>query len=136
MVSWLGLMKLIPKYTSGDCAANRFVMSNDFTDDKGQELFGKIGIEFADRSETPSTTDLLGFPAGIPRGQSVPGLQFADRVGTAEPLRQHADDRGIDIIDAIPQISKFGNGIGSIHHLARQTVRSIVVFRELSACRD
>jgi hypothetical protein len=65
---------------------------------------------------TPQTADLLGFPAGIARGQSVLRLQFADRAGTSEPLRQHVDDRGIDIIDAVPQVSKFANGINSIHH--------------------
>jgi hypothetical protein len=26
------------------------------------------------------------------------------------------DDRGIDIVDAVPQVAKFGNGIGRIHH--------------------
>jgi len=36
----------------------------------------------------------------------VLGLQFAERVGTPEPLGQHVDDRGIDIIDVIPQVSK------------------------------
>jgi hypothetical protein len=76
-------------------------MSDDFMNDEGQEFLGKVWVEFADRSETPQTTYLLGFPAGIARGQSVPGLQFADRVGTSEPLRQHVDDRSIDIIDAI-----------------------------------
>jgi hypothetical protein len=91
-------------------------MSNDFTNDKGQELLAKVWIEFADRREMPQTADLLRFPAGIARGQFVPGLKFADRVGTSEPLRQHVDDRGIDVIDAMPQVSKFGNGISSIHH--------------------
>jgi hypothetical protein len=57
-------------------------MSNDFTNDKGQELLGKAWVEFADCREMPQTADLLGFPPGIARGQSVPGLQFADRVGT------------------------------------------------------
>jgi hypothetical protein len=33
-------------------------------------------------------------------------LQFADRLGTPEPLRQQVNDRGIDIIDAVPQVSK------------------------------
>ena len=42
----------------------------------------------------PQTADLLGFPPGIAREQSVPALQFADRMGTSEPLRQHVDDRG------------------------------------------
>ena len=57
-------------------------MSNDFTNDKGQELLGKVWVEFADGREMPQTADLLGFPPGIARGKSVPGLQFADRVGT------------------------------------------------------
>ena len=114
-IAW-GLTKLIPKNTFGGCAPNRFVMSNDLTNDKGQELFGKVGIEFADCRKMPQTADLLGFPPGIAREQSVPGLQFADRMGTSEPLRQHVDDRGIDIIDAVPQLSKVGNGIRSVHH--------------------
>jgi hypothetical protein len=62
------------------------------------------------------TADLLGFPSGIARGQSVLSLQFADRVGIPEPLRQHVDDRGVDIIDAVPQVSKFGNRISRIRH--------------------
>jgi hypothetical protein len=95
---------------------NRFVLANDFTNDKGQELLGKVWVEFADRREMPQTADLLGFSAGIARGQSVLRLQFADSAGTPEPLRQHVDDRGIDIVDAVPQVAKFGNGIGRIHH--------------------
>jgi hypothetical protein len=63
-IAW-GLTKLIPKITFGGCASNRFVMSNDFTNDKGQELLGKVWVEFADRREMPQTADLLGFPPGI-----------------------------------------------------------------------
>ena len=57
-------------------------MSDDFTNDKGEELLSKVWVEFADGSKMSQTADLLGFPAGNARGQSVPGLQFADRVGT------------------------------------------------------
>jgi hypothetical protein len=92
------------------------VLPNDFIDDKGQKLLGKVWVEFADRRETPQATHLLRFSAGIARGQPVLRLQFADSAGTTEPLRQHVDDRGIDIVDAVPQVSKFGNGIGRIHH--------------------
>jgi hypothetical protein len=92
------------------------VLPNDFIDDKGQKLLGKVWVEVADRREMPQAALLLGFSSGIARGQSVPGLQFADSAGTTEPLRQHVDDRGIDIIDAVPQVSKFGNGISSICH--------------------
>jgi hypothetical protein len=81
-------------------------MSNDLTNDKGQELFGKVGIEFADCRKMPQTADLLGFPAGIARGQSLPSLQFADRVGTAEPLRQQVDDRRIDILSMLSRRSR------------------------------
>jgi hypothetical protein len=91
-------------------------MPNDFANDKGEEFLGKVWVEFADSAEMPQTADLCGFPSEIARGQSVPGLQFADSLGTAESLRQHVDDRGIDIIDAIAQVSKIGNGISSIHH--------------------
>jgi len=79
------------------------VVSKDFLNDEGQKLLGNVWVEFTDRSETPQTTDLLRFSAGIARGQSVSGLQFTDCLGTPEPLRQEVDDRGIDIIDAIPQ---------------------------------
>jgi hypothetical protein len=92
------------------------VKSDHFTKDKRQELLGKIRVERADSRELPQTADLLSFSAGIASGQSVVGLQFADCPGTPEPLRQHVDDRGIDIIDAVPQVSKVGNGISSIHH--------------------
>jgi hypothetical protein len=80
-------------------------MANDFTNDKGEELLGKIWVELAD-NEMPQTVDLLGFSSGIARGQPVLGLQFVDRLGTPEPLRQQVNDRGIDIIDAVPQVSK------------------------------
>ena len=80
-------------------------MSDDFTNDKGEELLGKVWVKFADLREMPQSTELLGFSSGIARGQSVLSLQFADSVGTSEPLRQHVDDRGIDIIDAVPQVS-------------------------------
>ena len=42
--------------------------SNDFTNGKGQELLGKVRVEFADRREISQTADLLGLPAGNARG--------------------------------------------------------------------
>jgi hypothetical protein len=107
-------------------------MLNHVTNDKNQELLGKVRVELADGREVPQATDLGGFPSGVARGQPVPGLQFANREGTPEPLRQHVDDRGINIIDAIPQVSKVGNGISRIHHhtllfLSSRRARSIFV---------
>src|SRR5437763_3645273 len=105
-----GRAKLIPRCTFAGCAPNRFVLPNNFMNDKGEELFGNGWVKFADRREMPQTTELLGFSAGIARGQSVLRLQFSHRAGTPKPLRQHVDDRGIDIVDAVPQVAKFGNG--------------------------
>jgi hypothetical protein len=95
---------------------NRFMLANDFMNDKGQELLGKVRIKVADRREMPQTAHLLRFSAGIARGQSVLRLQFADGAGTPEPLCQHVNNRGIDIIDTVPQDLKCGSGIGSICH--------------------
>ena len=91
-------------------------MSDDFTNDQGQELLGKVWVELADSREMAQTAGLLSFSGGIARRQSMVSLQFADCPGTPETLCQHVDDRGIDIIDAVPQVSKVGNGISSIHH--------------------
>src|SRR5215831_6936473 len=79
--------------------------------DKGKELLGKVRIEFAERSLMTQTCDLLCFPSGIGRWQTLLGLQLADCVGTPEPFSQQANDRGIDVIDVIPEVAKVGNGI-------------------------
>jgi hypothetical protein len=92
------------------------VLPNDFINDKAEKLLGKVWVELAGRREVPQMAHLLGFSAGVARGQPVLRLQFADRAGTTKPLRQHVNNRGIDIIDAVPQISKLGNGIGRIDH--------------------
>jgi hypothetical protein len=80
-------------------------MPNDFPNDQVEKLLSKVRVELAADGEMPQTADLLGFPSWIAEGQSVLGLQFADRAGTPKPLRQHVHDRGIDIIDALPQVS-------------------------------
>jgi len=91
-----------------DCAAarNGFVMPDDLSNDKGEELLGKVRVEPADSRELTQTAYLLGFSYGIARRQSVPGLQFSHCVSAPEPFRQHVDDRGVDVIDAIAQVSK------------------------------
>jgi hypothetical protein len=93
------------------------VLANDFPSDKGEELFCEIWVELAVSGELPQTAGLFGFSSWIARGQSVLGLQFADCAGTPEPLRQYVDDCGIDIIDAVAQVSKARRtGISRIHH--------------------
>jgi hypothetical protein len=121
-----GRAKLIPRCAFGGSAPNRFVLPNDFMNDKGQEVLGKVWVKFADLREMPQTTELLGFSVGIARGQSVPRLQFADSAGTPKPLRQHVNDRGIDIVDAVPQVAKFRSGIGRIYHHTLSFFRSVI----------
>src|SRR5215472_1604029 len=82
--------------------------------DKGKELLGKVRIEFAECSVIPQMCDLLCFPSGVGRWQTVLGLQLADCVGTPEPFSQQANDRGIDVIDIVPEVAKVGNGITSV----------------------
>jgi hypothetical protein len=83
---------------------------------KDRNFFGKVWGELAEHRQVPQRAHLLGFSPGIARGQPVLRLQFADSAGTSKPLRQDVDDRGIDIVDAVPQVSKFGSGIGRIYH--------------------
>jgi hypothetical protein len=88
-------------------------MPDDFANDKDNELLGTNWIEVTGSCEMPQTADLRGFPFLIAKGQSVPGLQFADRMGALEPLCQHMDDRGIDIVDAISRSRRFEMGSGA-----------------------
>jgi hypothetical protein len=45
-------------------------MPNDFTNEQGEELLGKVWVEFADSREMPQTAGLLGFPSEVAREQS------------------------------------------------------------------
>jgi len=93
--------------------------------DKGKELLGKVRIESAECSLMPQTCDLLCFPSGIARWQTLLGLQLADCVGAPEPFSQQANDRGIDVIDVIPEVAKVGNGITRMCEHSNQTPRCI-----------
>jgi hypothetical protein len=81
-------------------------MPDDLSNNKGEELLGKVGVELASRCEPTQTAYLLGFSSRIARRQSMLGLQFADQAGATEPFRQHVDDRGIYVINAIAHVSK------------------------------
>jgi len=83
-------------------------------DHKGEELLGKVWIEFPDCGVMPQTCDLLCFPSGIARGQTVLGLQFAHSVGTPEPFSQQVDECSIEVIDTVPEVAKVGNEITSV----------------------
>jgi len=88
------------------------MMPNDFTNDKGKKLSGKLWIKFSSRCKLAETGDLLRLSPGVRRRQVVSSLQNANLLGTPEALRQHVDDRGIYIIDTVTYVLKLGHGGG------------------------
>src|SRR6516165_3701856 len=79
----------------------RFVMADGLTNNKSKELLDKVRVKLADSRESTQTTYLLGFSSGIARRQSVLSLQFANYASAREPFRQHVNDRGVNVVDAI-----------------------------------
>ena len=51
-------------------------MSNDFTNDKGQQLLGKVRVEFADRREMPQMALSAPNTSGRVRSAHNPGRPF------------------------------------------------------------
>jgi hypothetical protein len=98
---------------------------------KGKELLGKVRIEFADCSVMPQTCDLVCFPSGIGRWQIVLGLQLADCVGTPAPFSEQVNDRGIDVIDTVPEVAKVGNGTT---RMREHSIRLLGAFGEPFDC--
>ena len=107
---------LTPRCTFGGSAPNRFVLPNDFMNDKGQELLGKVGVEFADRREMPQTADLLASLPGSREGSPCCAFDFP----TARVHRNRSANMwtiASSILSMLSRsVAKFGNGIGRIHH--------------------
>lgn len=85
------------------------MMPNDFANYERKKLFGELRIKPGSRSETAETSDLLRLSVGVRRWQVVSGLQNANPLGTPEALRQHVNDGGIYIVDAVPYVLKLGH---------------------------
>jgi hypothetical protein len=88
------------------------MMPNDFANDKGKKFFRKLWIKFSGRRKVAETRDLLRLSVGVRRRQVVSSLQNSNLLGTPEALRQHVDDRGIDIVDTVSYVLKLGHGGG------------------------
>jgi hypothetical protein len=73
-------------------APGGFMMKNDFTNNKGKKLFGKLWIRFSSKRKLAEAGDLLRLSAGVRRRQVVPSLQKSNLLGTPEALRQRVDD--------------------------------------------
>jgi hypothetical protein len=97
---------------------------------KARNFSAKVQIEFADRREMAQTPDPLRSLSGSREGSPYRAFNFADRVGASESLRQH-----MDIIDGIPQVSKFGNEI-SIFHLTPSQYPPHILSFSFSFCEE
>ena len=93
-------------------APSSFMMPNDFTNDEGKKLFGKLRIKLSGRSKVTETGSLLRLPVGVGRRQVVLGLQNSNLLGAPEALRQHVNDGGVYIVDTVPYVLKLGHGAG------------------------
>jgi len=88
-------------------AADRFVVVDDFLDDKVEELLGKRRIQIRFDRELAQPGDLPGFALGVRRRKVVLGLQGADAFGAFEPFGQHVHQCGVKVVDARPDLLEF-----------------------------
>lgn len=89
------------------------MMANDLVDDEADELLTEIGIELGLFGKAAQPRDLPLLARGVGRGQVVRGLVGAHRLGDAEPLGQHVDQRGVDVVDARAERGEVRIGSGS-----------------------
>ena len=78
------------------------MMANDLVDHETQELLGEIGIELGFFGKFAQTGDLSILPTGVGGGQSRHCLVAPDRLRDLESFGKHVDERGIDVVDAVP----------------------------------
>lgn len=75
-------------------------MTDHFVDDEAQKLFRKFRIEIGAARKRSQPFDLRLFARAVSRRQTMGRLVTPDSLRDLEPLRQHEDKRGINIINA------------------------------------
>ena len=85
----------------GGDPARLFVMADDLVDHEADEGFAELGVELGVDGEGAQAFDLTRLAARVAGGEAGLRLVLADRLGDAEPLRQHVDQRGVDVVDAL-----------------------------------
>ena len=86
------------------------VVANDLTNDKCEKFFSKIRVQMCVSCQLAQAFDLPGFPIRVCGWQAGTRLEFANSLGAAEPLCQHMNQGGVDIVDAGTQALKFCEG--------------------------
>jgi octaprenyl-diphosphate synthase len=77
------------------------MMPDYFINDEPKELLSEVGIKFGVFGEFAQASNLPFLAAGVGGGQAVLGLVTANGLRDLEPLSEHENERGIDIIDAV-----------------------------------
>ncbi len=92
-------------------------MADHFVDNEAEELFGEFGIKSGVCGQLAQSGNLPFFASRISGGELGLGLVAPDRLRDFEPLGEHVDERGIDIVDARAEL---GEGVvGHSSHLRR-----------------
>ena len=77
------------------------MVADHLVDYEAQELLAEIGVEIGIAGQRAQPGDLLHLAHRVGGGQAVLGLVATDRLGHLEPLGEHEDQRGVDIVDAL-----------------------------------
>ena len=91
-------------------APDGLVVPNDFFDDEGQELLGELRIEIGVDGELAKPLDLPLLACRVCGREVVRSLQPADLLGVLEPLGEHVNQCGIDVVDARANLLELGPG--------------------------
>ena len=89
-------------------------MADHLVDDEPQELFPEIGIELGVFGQPAESRDLALLTRRVGWRKRVFGLVGAHRLGDAEPLGEHMDQRRIDVVDAGTEAGKDRIGCGGV----------------------
>ncbi len=88
------------------------VVSDDFLDDKPEELLGETGVEPGVFGEPRQARDLGGLPLRIGGGEVVFGLEPADRLGVGEAFGERVDENRVEAVDAGSVVQQHLGGTG------------------------
>ncbi len=76
------------------------MVADHLVDDEAQELLGEVRVELGLLREPPQPRNLRSLPLRVGRGQAGGRLVGPDLLGHLEPLGEHVDKGGIDVVDA------------------------------------
>ncbi len=81
-------------------ALGPFVVADHFVDHEADELLAEVRIEVRVLGQLAQAGYLAFLAAGVGGGQVGLRLVFAHGLGDPEPLCEHMDQRGVDVVDA------------------------------------